>query len=174
VAGGRRCAISTEAYEGARRAVAEFVRCPAGGSTIFVRNTTEAANLLAAALLRGSRILCTPFANLLPWRIHRVSHVPFTSSADELLGQVEPALAGARAAGEPFDLLAVSGASNVTGEVTPLPELASTAHSYRAKIFVDAAQLAPHRPIHMERSDVDFLAFSGHKLSMRRSGQARC
>ena len=165
--GGRRSAISTEAYEVARRSVAGFVGCPAGSSTIFVRNTTEAANLLAAALPPGSRILCTPFehhANLLPWRIHRVRHLQFTRSADELRARVERALADARAAGEPFDLLAVSGASNVTGEVTPLAELASTAHAYGAKIFVDAAQLAPHRPIDMGRSDVDFLAFSGHKL----------
>ena len=166
--GGRRSAISTAAYEVARRSVAGFVGCPAGSSTIFVRNTTEAANLLAAALssrARGSSARRSSITRTcLPWRIHRVRHLQFARSADELLARVERALADARAAGEPFDLLAVSGASNVTGEVTPLAELASTAHAYGAKIFVDAAQLAPHRPIDMGRSDVDFLAFSGHKL----------
>ena len=165
--GGRRSARSTEAYESARRTVAEFVGCPPGGSVIFVRNTTEAANLLAAALPPGSRVLCSPFehhANLLPWRIHRVAHLPFTSSADALVAAVEAALDEARSAGDPFDLLAISGASNVTGEVTPLAELASAAQHRGARVFVDAAQLAPHRRIDIGASGVDFLAFSGHKL----------
>jgi selenocysteine lyase/cysteine desulfurase len=165
--GGRRGAISTEKYERARRSVGDFVGCPAGTSTIFVRNTTEAANLLAAALPPGSRILCTPFehhANLLPWRVHRVRHLRFSRSPDDLLEVVDSALAAARAAGRPVDLLAVSGASNVSGEVTPLAELASSAHRHGARIFVDAAQLAPHRPIDIRSSEVDFLAFSGHKL----------
>ena len=165
--GGRRSALSTEAYESARASIADFVGCPPGSSVIFVRNTTEAANLLAAAFPDGSRVLCAPFehhANLLPWRTHRVRHLPFTRSADELLEVVDTALLAARVAGKPIDLLAISGASNVTGEVTPLPELAACAHGHGARIFVDAAQLAPHRTIDVHASEVDFLAFSGHKL----------
>ncbi len=165
--GGRRSAVATEAYELARRSVADFVGCPSGSSVIFVRNTTEAANLLAAALPRDSVVLCTPFehhANLLPWRIHDLRHLPFGRSAAELLEQVERALELASLARRPVDLLAVSGASNVTGEVTPLAELATIAHAYGARVFVDAAQLAPHRPIDVGAGDIDFLAFSGHKL----------
>ena len=165
--GGRRSASSTDAYERARDSVARFVGCPEGCSAIFVRNTTEAANVLAAALPAGSLVLCTPFehhANLLPWRIHDVSHLPFTRSAEELVFEVGASLAAASAAGRPVDLLAVSGASNVTGEVTPVAELAAMAHRYGARVFVDAAQLAPHRSIDVREAGIDFLAFSGHKL----------
>jgi selenocysteine lyase/cysteine desulfurase len=63
-----------------------------------------------------------------------------------------------------FDLVAVTGASNVTGEVWPLQELATLAHEHGARLFVDAAQLAPHRAIDMELIGIDHLALSGHKL----------
>jgi selenocysteine lyase/cysteine desulfurase len=165
--GGRRSALSTDAFEVARSAVAGFVGCPAASSTIFVRNTTEAANVLAAALPAGSRVLCTPFehhANLLPWRVHRVEHLPFVGSADDLVEALDVELTAARVVDHPFGLVAVSGASNVSGEVTPLSELAAVAHSHGARVFVDAAQLAPHRPIDMAADGIDFLAFSGHKL----------
>ena len=63
-----------------------------------------------------------------------------------------------------IDLVAVTGASNVTGEVWPLAELAAVAHHYGAELFVDAAQLAPHRAIDMAVTGIDYLALSGHKL----------
>jgi selenocysteine lyase/cysteine desulfurase len=134
---------------------------------VFVRNTTEAANLLSSALPPYSRVLCSPIehhANLLPWRGHEVDHLPFTSSLAGFVEAAESALARAASNGRPYRLLAVTGASNVTGEVTPLADLARIAHAQGARIFVDAAQLAPHRPISVFRSDVDFLAFSGHKV----------
>jgi selenocysteine lyase/cysteine desulfurase len=165
--GGARSERSTTAYEGAREAVARFVAAPADRSVVFVRNTTEAANLLAATLRPGSRILCSPFehhANLLPWRSHDVTYLPFTRSADELLAAVRAELRTAADAQRPFELFAVSGASNVTGEIPPLAELARSAHQVGTRIFVDAAQLAPHRPIDVGAIDADFLAFSGHKL----------
>ena len=58
----------------------------------------------------------------------------------------------------------MTGASNVTGEVWPVAELAELAHAHGAQLFVDAAQLAPHRPVDMAGSGIDFLALSGHKL----------
>jgi selenocysteine lyase/cysteine desulfurase len=61
-------------------------------------------------------------------------------------------------------LLAVTGASNVTGEVWPLEELAELAHAHGAQLFVDAAQLAPHRALAMAATGIDHLALSGHKL----------
>ena len=165
--GGLRSARSTEAYEQARASVERFVACPADHSVVFVRNTTEAANLLAVALPEGSRILCSPaehHANLLPWRAHTVDYLPWTSTLAGFVAGVEESLAAAAAAGTPYSLLAVTGASNVTGEVTPIAELTRLAHRYGALIFVDAAQLAPHRRIDLTGLDVDFLAFSGHKV----------
>jgi selenocysteine lyase/cysteine desulfurase len=87
--------------------------------------------------------------------------LPFTESADALCAACEHALRSARSR---IDLVAVTGASNVTGEVWPLPRLAAIAHRHGAQLFVDGAQLAPHRPIDMAAAGVDFLALSGHKL----------
>jgi selenocysteine lyase/cysteine desulfurase len=96
---------------------------------------------------------------MLPWRRHEVRLLPFARSADELIDATERALRAER-----FDLVAVTGASNVTGEVWPVAELAELAHRHGAELFVDAAQLAPHRAIDMARSGIDHLALSGHKL----------
>jgi selenocysteine lyase/cysteine desulfurase len=158
---GAKSQISTAAYEKAREVVARFVGAPAG-SVVFVRNTTEAVNVLATALPERAKVLSTPVehhANMLPWRRHDLRMLPFTTSADELLEVTRAALRSAR-----VDLLAVTGASNVTGEVWPLRELAALAHEHGAELFVDAAQLAPHRAIAMADAGIDHLALSGHKL----------
>ncbi len=159
---GAKSRVATAAFEGARAAVAEFAGAREHDDVVFVRNTTEAINVLAASLPANTRVLSTMaehHANMLPWRRHDVSLLPFTSSAEELLEACERALRGSR-----FDLVAVSGASNVTGELWPVAELAALAHSHGAELFVDAAQLAPHRAIDMARQGIDHLAFSGHKL----------
>jgi selenocysteine lyase/cysteine desulfurase len=129
---------------------------------VLVRNTTEAINVLAAALPAGARVLSSPVehhANMLPWRRHDVELLPFCASEDALCDAADRALRAAR-----FDLVAVTGASNVTGEVWPLARLAAIAHEHGARLFADAAQLAPHRPIDMAASGIDYLALSGHKL----------
>src|ERR1044072_5832750 len=112
---GAKSRISTEAYENARGSVARFVGA-GGGSVLFVRNTTEAINVLAHALPSGTKVLSTPIehhANMLPWREHDLRLLPFPDSPEQLLADAERMLDG-------IDLLAVTGASNVTGEVWPL------------------------------------------------------
>ena len=159
---GAKSRVSTAAFEDARADVAGFVGARADDQVVFVRNTTEAINVLAAALPEGARVLSSPaehHANMLPWRRHDVRLLPFATSAQELLEACERELRGAR-----FDLVAVTGASNVTGEIWPVAELAAIAHRHGAELFVDAAQLAPHRPIDMAASGIDHLALSGHKL----------
>ena len=156
--------VSTAAFEAAREAVAEFVGARAGDEVVFVRNTTEGINVLAAALPDGARVLSSPVehhANMLPWRRHDLRLLPFTRSAEQTLDACERALRRARPR---FDLVAVTGASNVTGEIWPVAELAALAHRHGAELFVDAAQLAPHRPIDMAAGGIDHLALSGHKL----------
>jgi selenocysteine lyase/cysteine desulfurase len=142
--------------------VAEFAGARASDAVIFVRNTTEAINVLSAALPEGTRVLSSTVehhSNLLPWRRHELELLPFTRTSGELLDACARSLAASR-----FDLVAVTGASNVTGEVWPVAELAALAHARGARLFVDAAQLAPHRRIDMAAADIDFLAMSGHKL----------
>jgi len=165
--GGRKSAYSTTLFEDARCSVARFVGCDNADDVVFVRNTTEAANLLAVALPPGTRVLCSSFehhANLLPWRQHRVTHLPFTTTAEGFLAATAAALEEAERAGDPFSLVAITGASNVTGEVSPVAEVARLAHARGALVFVDAAQLAPHRRIDLHDLGADFLAFSGHKV----------
>jgi selenocysteine lyase/cysteine desulfurase len=165
--GGRKSAESTALFEQARAAVAAFAGCVDPAQVVFVRNTTEAANLLSVALPPETRVLCSPFehhANLLPWRLHRVEHLPFTPTAAAFVETATAALAEADAAGDPFALVAITGASNVTGEMPPVSELARVAHEHGARVFVDAAQLAPHRRLDVSALGADFLAFSGHKV----------
>jgi selenocysteine lyase/cysteine desulfurase len=161
---GAKSQVSTAAYEDARDAVAEFVGARAEDVVVFVRNTTEAINVLSAALPAGSRVLSSAVehhSNMLPWRCHDVRLLPFTGSPDELLDECERGLRSARPR---IDLVAVTGASNVSGEVWPVAELAELAHAHGAQLFVDAAQLAAHRPIDMAGAGIDLLALSGHKL----------
>jgi selenocysteine lyase/cysteine desulfurase len=161
---GAKSQVATEAFEGAREDVRAFVGAAPGDDVVLVRNTTEAINVLAAALPAGTRVLGTPVehhANMLPWRRHDLELLPFPDSADALCAACEHALQSARPR---IDVVALTGASNVTGEVWPLERLAAIAHCHGARLFVDAAQLAPHRPIDMAAAGIDFLAFSGHKL----------
>jgi selenocysteine lyase/cysteine desulfurase len=159
---GAKSQVATAEYEGARDAVARFIGARPDDTVVFVRNTTEAINVLAASLPEGTRVLSSTtehHANMLPWRRHDVRLLPFTRSPGELLEACERALRAER-----IDLVAVTGASNVTGEVWPVAEIARLAHEHGAQLFVDAAQLAPHRPIDMARAGIDHLALSGHKL----------
>jgi selenocysteine lyase/cysteine desulfurase len=154
----RRC---TDEYESARRSVARFVDARADDHVIFTRNTTDALNLLARAVPAGTTAVGWAgehHASLLPWR--RAVRLPVPDSP----GAAVRGLAGALAQLDGPVLVCVTGASNVTGEVWPVADLARVAHRYGARIAVDAAQLAPHRPVGLAALDLDYLALSGHKL----------
>ncbi len=155
--------ISTRLYEASRARVAHFLGARADDVLVFTRNTTDALNLLASAVPVGSGDVLVleieHHANLLPWlaRPHRV--LPVAGTLQRTLVALEQALAAT-----PTALLAVTGASNVTGEELPIAHLAALAHTYGARIVVDGAQLAPHRRIDLQAAGVDYLALSGHKL----------
>jgi selenocysteine lyase/cysteine desulfurase len=169
---GYKSRLSTEAYEHARDVVSRFLCVDeADQVVIFVKGTTDALNRIAAeeARLDGRQVLVTEMehhADLLPWR-HRSGHVMVGLSDDGHidLDAIEDALK--RANGK-ISLVALCGASNVTGFVSPLNEVATLAHRYGARISVDAAQLAPHHRIDVRRKDdpghLDFVSFSGHKM----------
>jgi selenocysteine lyase/cysteine desulfurase len=159
--------VSTRLYEAARQAIAVFVGARSGDSVVFVRNTTDAINHLAGCLRvpDDAAVLITEIehhSNMLPWRrLGPVEHLPPPPTPAALLESMESAL---RAAGGRIAVVAVTGASNVTGEVMPVAEMARIAHAHGALISVDAAQLAPHRGIDMAAMDIDCLALSGHKM----------
>jgi selenocysteine lyase/cysteine desulfurase len=156
--------VATAAYEGAREAVLSFLGARADDTVVFTRHTTEAINVLAAALPDDVETIVFAgehHANLLPWRRGRATVLPVPTSPGNALDLLDAALAGAQGR---VGLVAVTGASNVTGEIWPYVEITALAHRHGARVLLDAAQLAPHRPIDMAGTGVDYLALSGHKL----------
>ncbi|MFJ8904113.1 aminotransferase class V-fold PLP-dependent enzyme [Streptomyces sp. NPDC102351] len=157
--------LSTDLFENARRTVAEFLDCRSGDQVVFTRSTTDSLNLLAAALPEGCEVFVFEtehHASLLPWRGARVTYLDAPGSPAQAVATLERALADR----DPYGpaLVCVTGASNVTGELWPVRELAAAAHAHGARIVLDAAQLAPHRAVSVRDLDVDWVAFSGHKL----------
>ncbi|GAA2724238.1 aminotransferase class V-fold PLP-dependent enzyme [Cellulomonas aerilata] len=164
---GMRSRVASARYEEARHTVLDFVGADARTHVaIFPRNTTEALNILAFRLrLAPDDVVLTTavehHANLLPWRRHaRLRTVDVTA---EGTFTVEDVVAGLDASPRP-QVLALTGASNVTGWVPPLAEIAAAARQRGVLVVVDGAQLAPHRPVDMTALGVDVLALSGHKL----------
>ncbi|MEU6563964.1 aminotransferase class V-fold PLP-dependent enzyme [Nocardia nova] len=157
--------VSTDCYEAARNSVSRAVNAAADQVVVFTRNTTDSLNLLACCVPGDTVVLdIEHHANFLPWTRGGRRVVRAASTIAETLRRIEAELCA-----EPAALLAVTGASNVTGEVLPLAELTAIAHRRGARILVDAAQLAPHRRIDLqgcaaESGGIDYLAFSGHKL----------
>ncbi|MBF6453728.1 aminotransferase class V-fold PLP-dependent enzyme [Nocardia cyriacigeorgica] len=152
--------ISTECYEAARGSVARFLDAADDQVVVFTRNTTDSLNLLAACVPGDTVVLDVEHhANFLPWQRRGRRVVAAADTVEETIRRLVAELCA-----KPAALLAVTGASNVTGEVLPLARLAEIAHQCGARILVDAAQLAPHRRISLRECGIDYLAFSGHKL----------
>lgn len=162
-AASRRC---TEAYEQARQRIARFLGCRPDDQVVFTRHTTDAMNLLARALPPGTQVVTFAsehHANLLPWQ--QVVRLPVPASPAAAIEAVDTVLRRLRRSGHTAEVLvAVTGASNVTGERWPVAGFSAIARRYGARVAVDAAQLAPHAPIDLAALDVDYLALSGHKL----------
>ena len=142
-------AVSTTLLENSRACVARFVDARPDDVVIFVRNTTDALNLLAGAVPEGGSVLYLDVehhANLITWQ--RRGHVVLEAAPTvrETLQDLDAALAAT-----PTALVAVTGASNVTGELLPIKRIARIAHRHGARVAVDAAQLAPHRRISLSR-----------------------
>ncbi|GAA2481058.1 aminotransferase [Winogradskya humida] len=158
---GLRAQTSTLEYERARDLVAEFVGARPGDEVIFTRNTTDALNLLARTLPEGTTTIVFEtehHANLLPWP--NQLRLPVPATPDDAVEAVRAALRTVKGS----VLVAVTAASNVTGEIWPVRRIADAAHAAGARVVVDAAQLAPHAPISLADLGADYLAFSGHKL----------
>ncbi|MDP9610601.1 aminotransferase class V-fold PLP-dependent enzyme [Streptomyces demainii] len=159
--------LSTDLFENSRKDVADFLGCREDDQVVFTRSTTDSLNLLAAVAPRGTEVFVFEtehHASLLPWEQREDVTVRYLSaprSPGQAVRTLQTALAGR---GEGPALVCVTGASNVTGELWPVRELAAAAHAHGARIVLDAAQLAPHHPVDIAAADVDWVAFSGHKL----------
>ncbi len=161
--------ICTSLYEGAREPVRDFVGGRNDDAVIFTRHTTDSFNLLAHCLPARTTVVVFEtehHAALLPWgldsrRRQTVVRLPAPGTTREAIDAVDNALRH-RAPGPA--LLVITGASNVTGEIWPVAELARVARARGARVALDAAQLAPHRPFSITELGVDYVALSGHKL----------
>lgn len=169
---GYKSLVSTEVFDRCRRRVAAFVGASLDHATvIFGKNTTEMVNKLSRRLKveEGDLVLLSAVehhSNDLPWRkAARVVRLPVDRRGALDLDQLETQL---RAHAGRIKIIAVSGASNVTGHQAKIHEIAALAHRHGARILADCAQLAPHRAIDVRSPDdpghLDFVVFSAHKM----------
>jgi cysteine desulfurase/selenocysteine lyase len=162
---------ATAAYESARQRVASFINAGSPKEVIFTRNTTEAINLVRYSWGRvnvkaGDRILLTEMehhSNLVPWQLlakEAGARLEFLCIDDDgllLLEQLDRKLEGVR-------LICITHQSNTLGTINPIKAVAEVAHRAGALVLVDGAQAVPHMPVDVQDLDVDFYAFSGHKM----------
>ena len=163
---------STDLYEAARERVARFVGARSPEELVFVRNTTEAINLVAvcwgrANLKPGDEILASTLehhSNLVPWQRvaqetgARIRLIQLTPDGTVDLDHYR------RLLGPRTRVVAIAHASNVLGTISNLPEISDLAHRVGAVVMADGAQSVPNVPTDVTELGVDFLAFSGHKM----------
>jgi cysteine desulfurase/selenocysteine lyase len=163
---------ATSRFEAARRKVAAFLGAPSEREIVFVRNATEAINLVAfswgrANVGKGDRIVTTQLehhANIVPWQqlaADTGASLDYVAITDD--GRLDMDDLRAKLTARP-KLLAVAAVSNALGTINPVGEITALAHEAGALVLVDAAQAAPHMPIDIKAIDCDFLAISGHKM----------
>jgi len=164
---------STEAYEAARIKVQDFIHARSAHEIVFTRNTTESINLVAYSwgldsLKPGDEIVLSEMehhSNIVPWQMiaeRTGATIRYILISDEGLLDLD-AYAQFLRSGR-VKLVAIAHASNVFGTINPVAEIIRQAHAAGALTLLDAAQSAPHFPIDVQALDVDFLAFSGHKM----------
>jgi cysteine desulfurase/selenocysteine lyase len=160
------------AYEAAREKVARFINAADARSCVFVRNTTEAINLVAWSwgrqnLKAGDLIIVSEMehhSNLVPWHLiaeqtgARIEAIPLTDEHTLDLDRYRALLA------KQPKVVAVGHVSNGLGTINDVAAIVRDAHTVGAVTVIDAAQSAPHLPIDVQGIDCDFLAFSGHKM----------
>lgn len=163
---------ATEAYEQARHTVAEFVHAKEDCEIIFVRNATEALNLVAYSyamtnVQEGDEIVLTVLehhSNLLPWQMvadaKKAKLVFLEPQADGIITEeMLKAVITSKT-----KIVAMTMVSNVLGRVTPVANAAKLAHAAGAVLVLDGAQGVPHQAVDVQALDCDFLSFSGHKM----------
>jgi cysteine desulfurase/selenocysteine lyase len=162
----------TQAYEAARTAVAQFIHAKEPAEIIFTRNASESLNLVAYSygmefLKPGDEIVVSVMehhSNFLPWKM-------VAERTGATLVKLEPTLEGEltdeildSVLNEHTKLVALTQVSNVLGRVNDLKHIAQKVHAVGAVLVADGAQSVPHMPVDVTDLDVDFLAFSGHKM----------
>lgn len=163
---------ATLAYENARLKVAEFINAKSSREIVFVRNATEALNLVMytwgrANINPGDVIVLTQMehhSNIVPWQLlarekgAEIRYIPVTEEGLLDLTDLDRFLDG------PVKLVGLVHMSNMLGTINPVAEITAQAHEAGALVVIDAAQSVPHMKVDVQALDADFLVFSGHKM----------
>jgi len=163
---------ATDAYEGAREKVRDFVNAKSDKEIIFVRGATEAINLVAQSFVRpqlqaDDEILISHMehhANIVPWQIlceqtgAKLKVIPMTDTGELDLSQFDDLLS------TKTKVLAIGHVSNALGTINPVKEMIVKAHANNIPVLVDGAQAVPHMTVDVQDLDCDFYVFSGHKM----------
>jgi cysteine desulfurase/selenocysteine lyase len=163
---------ATEAFEAARRKVAQFINARRASEIVFVRGATEAINLVAATFGRkmlqaGDEIIISELehhSNIVPWQLLRderevvLKVAPIDDAGNLLLDRFADLLSSRTR------LVAMTHVSNALGTITPVADIARLAHDAGALVLVDGCQAVPHIHVDVQAIGADFYAFSGHKL----------
>jgi len=165
-------ARATDAYEGARDKVANFVNAASRQEIVFTRNASEAINLVAYSwglntLQPGDEIILSVMehhSNIVPWQIIAkktgavIKYVGLTETEEFDLKQFQQLIS------DKTKLVSVVHVSNTLGCINPVEKIIALAHRYDAKVLIDACQSAPHMPLDVQSMDCDWLVASGHKM----------
>ncbi|GAX05957.1 cysteine desulfurase [Secundilactobacillus pentosiphilus] len=163
---------ATADYEAARRKVQQFINAPEPEEVIFTKGCTDGLNLVAstygeANISAGDEIVISIMehhSNLIPWQQLAIrkgatlKYIHLTDDGELDLDEAKQLIT------DKTKIVAVAHASNVMGTVNPIKELAKIAHQHGAVLVGDGAQAVPHMPVDVQDLDVDFYAFSGHKM----------
>ena len=163
---------ATQRYEDAREATRRFLNASDVDEIIFTKNATEAVNLVAYAwgmdnIQEGDEIILSIMehhANIVPWHFLRerkgavIKWVPVSDTGEFLFEEFEKLIT------QRTKMIAMTHMSNVLGTVVPIADVTRLAHSKGIPVFVDGAQSAVHMAVDVQELDVDFFAFTGHKV----------
>lgn len=163
---------ATERYEGAREKVRQFINAKSTEEIIFTRGTTTALNMVAASYGRanieeGDEIVLTYMehhSNIIPWQQlarekgAELKYIPLQEDGTIALEDVKQTIT------DKTKIVAITYVSNVLGTINPIQKIAKIAHEKGAVIVVDGAQSTPHMKVDVQELNVDFYAFSGHKM----------
>jgi cysteine desulfurase/selenocysteine lyase len=163
---------STDAYEGARNKVKDFIHAADSAEIIFVRGATEGVNLVAQTYGRkyiqeGDEIVISNLehhANIVPWQLlakeknAKLVVIPINDNGDIMLEEYE------RMLGPRTKIVALAQVNNTFGTISPVKTMIEIAKRYNARVIIDGAQSIAHTPVDVQNMNCDFFVFSGHKI----------
>lgn len=164
--------LATDAFEVSRRKIAAFINAPSDHEVIFTKGTTEGINLVAYSygkqfVRQGDQVIISAMehhSNIVPWQLlcedrnAELRVIPVNSHGELVMEEFE------RMLNDRVKMVAVAYVSNSLGTINPVKRIIELSHARNIPVLLDAAQAIQHMPVDVQELDVDFLAFSGHKM----------